>query len=399
MLLAALALDNTHIAERMGCTRETVILWRSRFFAGGLEALVEERRPGRPPRITSQERHETVAMACRRPTDVGVELSQWSLSSLRKAVLETGRVTQISTTSVWKILNDVDLRPHKFRMWLFSKDPLFDEKMRDIVEVYTVLVHQRGETALCLDEKTSIQALERLHPIVPPAPGYPGLIEGEYIRHGTSCLFSCFNVGTGKVLGWCNPTRKQPDWLTFLDRVAEAYPSGLVHLVQDNLNTHVSQAARDWNHRHGDRFRFHFTPTHASWLNQVEIWFGLLQRELLNHSSFASVEELVQAEHRYIDQWNLSRAHPFEWTWKGYPLRRGMSPLLARLKEQFRRRFCIDLNTAIDPVDSHNFVGHTPWNEVEKPLPRSVPSVLDCEANFSERAYRPQSGRPLVVVS
>lgn len=401
VLLASVGLDNTHIAERVGCTRETVVFWRRRFIERGLAGLEEEPRSGRPSRISAQERHETIAMACRKPADVGVELSQWSLSSLRKALLDSGRVRQISTTSIWTILNDVDLRPHHFRRWLFSDDPLFDQKMRDIVEVYTVLVAKRGETALCLDEKTGIQILERIQPIVPPAPGYPGLIEGEYIRHGTSCLFACFNVGTGKVLGWNNPTRTQVDWLTFLDKVADAYPTGTVHLVLDNLNTHISEETRKWNERHGSRFVFHFTPTHASWLNQVEIWFGLLQRELLKNSSFGSVEELVFAEHRYIDQWNQHRAHPFEWTWKGYPLRRGRSPLLLLLQEQMRIRFCTDLRMHANVVENHNFVGHTPWREIE---PRHAgasraTSDFDCQATFLERTSRPQSGSPLVVVS
>ena len=194
VLLAAEGRDNCQIARLVGCDRETAIRWRHRYAVGGVEALVEGPRSGRPRRITSLERHEVVAMACRSPKDYGLELSQWSTSSIRDTAVKLGRVTDISTTSVWNILNEVDLRPWKFRMWLYSKDPFFDEKMRDIVQVYTVLVPQRGEVAVCIDEKTSIQALERIQPIAPPARGYRGLIEGECHPpwHNLSvCWFRC----------------------------------------------------------------------------------------------------------------------------------------------------------------------------------------------------------------
>ncbi|MBI4517714.1 MAG: IS630 family transposase [Deltaproteobacteria bacterium] len=323
----------TEIAERLGCGRAKVLRWQERYLKGGLEGLVEKPRSGRPPRITSLERHEVVSMACRLPPDFGVERSHWSLDSLRTAVLESGRVQSIGTTSIWNILNKVDLRPQSFRMWMFSRDPHFDTKMRDIVDLYTVRALQ-GETVLSIDEKTSIQALERKYPIVAPAPGYSGLFESEYIRHGTTCLFACFNVGTGKVLGWCNATRKQPDYLRFLDMVADTYPSGAVHLIADNLNTHVSQAVRDWNTRQGSRFQLHFTPTHASWMNQVEIWFSLLQKERLRHGSFQSVPALVGTLMRYIEEWNEKRAHPFKWTWKGYPLHRGTPPVARWVRQR-----------------------------------------------------------------
>jgi len=393
VLLAAEGRDNTQIARLVGCDRETVIRWRHRFAVGGVEALVEEPRSGRPRRITSLERHEIVSMACRLPKDFGIERSQWSISSLRDTAMQLGRVKDISTTSVGNILNEVDLCPSKFRMWLYSKDPCFDERMRDIVQVYTVLVPQRGEVAVCIDEKTSIQALERLQPIAAPARGYRGLIEGEYIRHGTTCLFAGFDVGTGKVLGWCNPTRKQPDFLAFLDKVADAYPTGKVHLVLDNLNTHDCTETRDWNRRHNRRFDFHFTPTHASWLNQVEIWFSLLQRERLKNASFGAIDELTYALDNYISQWNENRAHPFDWTWKGYPLRRGSSGLLRRLKERIMKGSCTpDLSKPVNPVEGHDFVGQTPWHEARYPSSCRPPPEFDCQTPLHERATRAQAG-------
>lgn len=373
VLLAGKGLSNTEIARRLECGREKVIYWRLQFVRGGVAALVEKSRSGRPGRITSQERHEIVAMACRLPTEFGVERSHWSISSIQKAALDTGRVKSISTTSVWTILNHVDLRPHHFRMWMFSHDPYFDSKMQDLVDLYTVRARE-GEVVLSIDEKTSIQALERKEVIVTPRPGQPGLYESEYIRHGTTCLFACFNIGTGKVMGWCNPTRKQPDFLKFLDQVADHHPTGVVHLVLDNLNTHVSQPVRDWNHQHGDRFRIHFTPLHASWLNQVEIWFGLLQRERLKHSSFSSIDDLTSALYRYIDQWNRERAHPFEWTWKGYPLRRGVSPPLAR--KAHARGHGADLMTEFESLEALCAIAHNRSHEARHAATCSAPEWL-----------------------
>lgn len=371
LLLAAAGTPNAEIERQVGCCRDTVLLWRRRFVEGGLKALVERPRPGRPPRITPQERHAVVALACHLPTDYGIERSQWSLSSLQQALLDSKKVSAIGTTSIWSILNDADLKPHRFQMWLDSKDEGFFERMRDIVEVYTVLV-PRGELVLSIDEKTSIQALERKSPIVAPSPGKRGRFESEYIRHGTTCLMACFNVGTGKVLGWCNQTRKQPDFLTFLDRVADAYPSGRVHLVMDNLNTHVSQETLDWNTRHGDRFQFHFTPKHASWLNQVEIWFSILQRDRLKTASFTSIERLESALYRYIEQWNQYRAHPFKWTWKGYPLQRGARFVEASLRPR-----------------------HTHLHEAEHRTLGRSPANLDQQADLDARSHRTHPGYPL----
>lgn len=347
VLLAADGHGNTAIARLLSVTRDMVQRWRHRFFVHRLAGLDERPRAGRPPRLTSLERHEVVAMACRDPGDFGVQRTHWSISSITQAALATGRVREISETSVGTILRDADIRPYRFRMWLFSRDPLFDVKMRDIVQLYTVC-SPRGEVVLSIDEKTSIQALERPAPTLRPRIGQEGRFEFEYVRHGTTCLFACFNVGTGRVLGWCNPTRTQQDFLAYLDRVADAYPRGRVHLVMDNLNTHTSEATRSWNRRHRNRFQFHFTPTHASWLNQVEIWFSILHRQCLKLGDFYSVEHLQLRIQRFIDYWN-HHAHPFQWTWKGYPLRRG--PALVDVHASVRH---IQLHEAPPQIDGYS---------------------------------------------
>ena len=173
VLLAADGHGNTEIARRLGVTCDMVQRWRHRFAVYREEGLDEKPRSGRPPRLTSQERHEIVAMAYRDPADFGLERTHWSISSITQTALTTGRVERISETSVGTILRDADIRPHHFRMWLFSKDPLFDEKMQDIVRLYTVC-SQRGEVVLSIDEKTSIQALERAAATLRPRIGQSG---------------------------------------------------------------------------------------------------------------------------------------------------------------------------------------------------------------------------------
>jgi transposase len=146
----------------------------------------------------------------------------------------------------------------------------------------------------------------------------------EYRRNGTRCLFACFNVGTGKVLGRCTTQRKRPDFFSFMDFVAAQYRQRRVHVVLDNLNTHLDtkkgRFVTEWNRRHRNRFVFHYTPTHGSWLNQVELWFGIVSRRILRYGNFSSPDQLVEAIERFVEDWNRDEAHPFRWTYDGLPL-------------------------------------------------------------------------------
>jgi transposase len=322
ILHAADGMDNSAIARCVGIARRVVVKWRSRFAEQGMPGLADHPRTGRPPRLSALDRHEIIAMACHSPEDYGLQRSTWTIATLREAAVAAKRVGPMSETSVWKILNDVDLKPHKYRMWLFSKDLQFEEKMRDIVRLYLEGPGDGG-VVICVDEKTSIQALERKYRTFLGNPGRTSRIEFEYIRHGTLCLFASLEVHTGQVFGWTNETRKRPDFMHFLDLLAERYPQGKVHVVLDNLNTHKGETITKWNEAHGERFVFHYTPTHASWLNQVEIWFGILSRQRLKNASFQSKKQLRQALLNYIEDRNAHYARPFEWTYKGYPLRAG----------------------------------------------------------------------------
>ena len=323
MVLAAdQGVSKSAVARRFGTNRYRVGLWVNRVQAEGLDGLRDRPRPGRPKTISALERHEVIAAACRAPREFGVERTVWSHEAIADTLRSSEIVEQISASSVGRILLAGDVKPHRVKMWCHSNDPLFREKLHDVVGLY--LDPPPGEPVLCIDEKSGMQALSRARGLIQARPGRNGRLEFEYRRNGTRCLFGCFNVRTGKVFGACSPTRKRPDFFAFMDRVASVYRQGRVHVVLDNLNTHRDTSAGDfvsqWNRRHGDRFVFHYTPTHGSWLNQIELWFGILSRRVLKHGSFATVDELERAVMAFIEQWNEREAHPFRWTYEGTPL-------------------------------------------------------------------------------
>jgi len=322
VLLAAAGTSISEIARQMGTCRLRVYDWLARFETQRLAGLEDLSRSGRPQVITALERHEVMATACRSPRELGVDRNTWTHESLRDALVTTRRVREISSSEVGRILEDADLKPYRVRSWCHSTDPDFEEKMRRIVRLY--VKRPPGEPVLCVDEKTGMQALSRSRELRPAQPGRRGRQEFEYKRNGTRCLFACFNVGTGKVLGRCTERRKRPDFFSFMDEVASTYRQRRVHVVLDNLNTHknTSRGAfiTEWNRSHSNRFFFHYTPTHGSWLNQVELWFAIVSRRVLRHGNFRTLNELVAAIEMFIEEWNEWEAHPFRWTYLGLPL-------------------------------------------------------------------------------
>jgi hypothetical protein len=235
----------------------------------------------------------------------------------RRLLHETG--IKLSVSEVGRILRNEDFRPHKMKLWLHSPDPDFCTKVQRICDLY----HHPPEGAhvLCIDEKTGMQALGRRFPSKLPAPGRAGRFEFEYVRRGTWSLLAAFDVRTGKVLGECKPQRRAEDLVDFMEGLARKYPTGQVYVVWDNLNIHYDGAEGRWtrfNRRHGDRFHFVYTPLHASWVNQIEIWFSLLQRRVLRHSDFPCAHALPRAVMSFIRSWNRDEAHPFNWTFRGH---------------------------------------------------------------------------------
>ena len=318
------------IAERLGTSPCRIQRWRGRFLREGLDGLEDRPRPGHPPKFGPLVHAELIALACepRGESEKRDGRNRRTIEDVRREAIRRELVASISWSSVQRILDGLDIRPHVVEQWLHSPDPRFREKVAEITDLY--LHPPPNSVVLSIDEKTGMQALERRFPDRPPGPGRPRRQEFEYKRRGTQALLSSFEVGTGRVLGSCGDTRTGEDLVRFMDTVAERYPTGTVHVVWDNLNIHYDGAEARWtefNRRHGERFVFHYTPIHASWMNQIELFFGILERLCLRHASFSSKEELRAAVLAFLDYWNRERAHPFRWTFTGFPLQAGSVPL------------------------------------------------------------------------
>ncbi len=322
VLLAASGESISSIARKLGTNRARVGEWLRRFAAHRLGGLVDAPRSGRPPKITPLERHQVVALACCSPQELGQDRAIWSHNSLVETLQARGLVRSISASAVGRILAEAEIKPHRVKMWCHSTDPLFQEKMEVIVALY--VDPPRGEPVLSIDEKSGMQVLSRCREMQPAQPGRSPRYEFEYRRHGTRCLFACFNIRTAKVLGRCTLQRTRADFLSFMDLVASKYRQPRVHVILDNLNTHkdTGQGAfmSEWNEAHGNRFVLHYTPTHGSWLNQVELWFSILSRRILRYGDYHSPDQLVKGIDSFIDRWNQTEARPFRWTYEGRPL-------------------------------------------------------------------------------
>jgi transposase len=317
VLLAAGGVSNASIARQCQCEENTVRKWRTRFeMRPKLQTLNDDPRTGRPAAIPMFVRLELVKLACDRPAKCKLPFREiWTIDTLRLALHRVTCVL-VSKTEIRRILADEEIRPHHVRLWLHSPDPNFRTKVRAICNVY-VAEPAPGDTVLCIDEKTGMQALEHKHLFKQPIRARAGRREFEYIRHGTKTLFSAFNPHTGHVFGECSVRRKAVDLMRFMERVAVQYPTGNVTIVWDNLNIHHGPAWEAFNHRHGGRFRFLYTPLHASWVNQVEVWFSILARRVLKHASFRDLDALTRAVDGFVAHWNTDEAHPFRWVFRG----------------------------------------------------------------------------------
>jgi transposase len=316
VLLASVGLRSADIARRLSCDVDTVRLWRRRFAeAPCIAALNDRPRSGRPSRVPTEVRCQLLQLACDRPRDAR---TTWSLSSLQTALARQTH-WELSRSEIGRILRNGQLRPHRYRLWLHSPDPDFRRKVRRICGLYRR--PPPGATVLCVDEKTQIQALRRRFPGRIPGPTTPGRYEFEYRRRGVIALIAAFDIRSGEVFAQCRRRRKAADLLAFMEALAARYPTGPVYVVWDNLDIHRDGPDSRWtmfNRRHGGRFRFVYTPKHASWMNQVEIWFSILQRRVIRFGDFADRADLRRKLERFITQWNRHEAHPFRWTFRGH---------------------------------------------------------------------------------
>jgi len=311
------------VAKSLHLCVKTVVKWKRRYLTQGVDGLYDRPRSGAPGKFSVGQRCEVLAIACDDPVNYGfAEGTTWALDRLTETATARVEGPTMSRSSIQRTLAQVELRPHKTQMWLHSKDPLFKEKVNDIVGLY--LEPPSDAVVLSADEKTSIQALERPYRRQPAKPGRPGRYEFEYERHGTTSLIAAFNVKTGKVLHRLGPTRTADDLLAFMEEVAHHYREAKkVIVIWDNLNIHLEGRDQRWssfNARHGGKFEFRYTPIHASWVNQVEVFFSILEKACLRWGSFCSVAELEAAITGFICRWNEVDGHPFNWTFRGYPL-------------------------------------------------------------------------------
>ena len=217
--------------------------------------------------------------------------------------------TGMSPSTVHRIWRELGYKPHRTETFKFSTDPALEAKVRDVVGLY--LDPPAGAIVLSVDEKTQIQALDRTQPMLPMRPGQVERHTHDYVRHGTTCLFAALEVGTGRVTTDTRDRHTGDDFLAFMRRVAREYPAGELHVVLDNVSTHSTPEVRAWLARH-PRITFHFTPTSASWMNQIETWFGILTRQAIRRGSFSSVKELVAMIDAFTRAWNEGSS-PFTW--------------------------------------------------------------------------------------
>lgn len=305
------------ICTSLSVDRQVVRRWLKRYGKAGFDGLKEERRSGRPAEIEAHVWQKLATLVVQSPERFGLPLVRWSVRALEDFVARR-HGWQISRASVSRFLRSMALKPHRVRYWLNPTDPDFDKKAAKICKLY--VSPPAGAVVLSLDEKPGIQALRRTHRALPMRAGKPLRLEFEYERHGTRNLFAAFNIKTGYVVAWVTDDRSTPYVLAFLDHLARFYRRGPLVIITDNISTRTGGEAAAWLARH-PRVRFVFTPKHGSWLNQVEIWFGILTRSALRHASFDGVAALTKAINRFTKHWNDVIGHPFEWTYTGKVLR------------------------------------------------------------------------------
>ena len=292
---------DTDVAAALRTTRLTVGKWRRRFIAKRLDGVLDEPRPGKPREIGDDEIEALVTQTLE-TTPKG--RTHWSTRSMAKAA-------GISSSSVSRIWRAFGLQPHRTESFRLSQDPLLVEKVRDIVGLY--MSPPDNAVVLCVDEKSQIQALERAQPILPMDLGQPERRTHDYVRHGTTDLFAALDTKTGRVIGKCYAQHRAREFKLFLREIDSSVPQGQdVHVVLDNLSTHKTPEIKRWLTRH-PRFQLHFTPTHASWLNLVERFFGLLTEHALRRGSHRSTRDLRTAIQAYLDSHN-EEPKPFKWT-------------------------------------------------------------------------------------
>ncbi len=299
VLLASEGVANTRIAELADASVVTVLKWRSRYEEAGIVGLGDADRSGRPREVD----HAGIVSATLRPPPKKYGVTHWS-SRLLASHLKIGNAT---IARAWR---EYGVQPWRSETFKFSTDPELVGKVTDVVGLY--LAPPENAVVLCVDEKSQIQALDRTAPMLPMRPGDVEKRTHDYKRHGTTTLFAALEIATGQVTGAVKPKHRRQEFLAFLRQLDRAYPGRELHLVMDNYATHKTSEVRAWLDQH-PRFRVHFTPTSGSWLNLVEVWFGIIDKQAIRRGVFTSVKDLNAKIRQFIIGWN-DRKHPFVWT-------------------------------------------------------------------------------------
>lgn len=301
ILMSAQGLTNTLIAQRVGLSIRMVGIWRQRFIDQGLMGLYDQPRPGAPRSISDEQVAQLLKKTLnKKPKDA----THWTCRSIAKQ-------SNLSKSTVQRVWSAFNLQPHRQKHFTLSTDPYFVEKVRDIVGLY--LNPPDKAMVLCVDEKSQVQALDRTQPVLPMGLGYVEGITHQYVRHGTLTLFAALDLATGAVMAQCKKRHRHQEFLQFLKHIEANVPKNLdIHLVVDNYATHKHAKIRNWLAAR-PRYHVHYTPTYASWLNQVETWFHIITQKAIRRGSFRSTKQLREKIDQFVKDYN-SKSKPFMWT-------------------------------------------------------------------------------------
>ncbi len=300
ILMAAGGEENEAIAEQIGLSSHSVALWRHRFARERMAGLTNRAKKRTPIKYTAEDRRRVVEAAC---TTLPEAETHWSVRTLAKA-------TGVGRETVRAILREAHLRPHRVGTFTQSNDPEFREKLIDVIGLYTD--PPKNAVVLCVDEKTQLQALDRTQPQLPMRPDQIARRTHDYKRNGTTQLFAAMDVAAARVQAKCQDRHRSEDFMRFLDGVIKHYGHKTVHVVLDNVSSHKSKAVKRWREAHPQVF-FHFVPTYSSWLNLVEIFFGLVQTKVVSRGIFPSKSDLVTKLLAFVDKFNREGKR-FQWT-------------------------------------------------------------------------------------
>lgn len=309
ILLSEQGLSMDQIIEQTGLSRPVVNKWRQRFRKEGIDGLKDAFRSGKPRIISAEQQAMVIDKACSKPSD---GYTNWSQKRIAKEV-------GISQSKVSQILNQADLKPHKIEYWCGkTKDPEFEEKMIKIIGLY--MSPPENALVICVDEKTQIQALDRTQPELPLRAGNPRRQTATYKRNGTVSLIAALAVHSGEITAKTMKSNNAENFLTFLKALDRKYRHKKLHIIADNLSIHKHKDVQKW--LAGKRkIKLHFTPTYSSWLNQIEIWFNILSKDVVKGGIWKSSEQLTAQIIEYVKTYNATRAKPFRWTYTGEALK------------------------------------------------------------------------------